>query len=89
MGRWVQDCERTAVKNAMRMLGMAVDMLEAVKQVQHPKTGKPIQMRIGIHTGSIVAGAMGCARVCGAVSVCTRVCVCVGGGGSCARAVGC
>ena len=52
----VQDINRTAGKNAVRMLGMAMDMLEALSCVLEPKSGQPIQMRIGIHTGSIVAG---------------------------------
>jgi class 3 adenylate cyclase len=36
---------------------MAFEMLDIVKTVEDPRTpGKPIEMRIGIHTGSIVAG---------------------------------
>lgn len=41
------------------MLRVAQDMLKKVKLVKHPKTNKPIQMRIGIHTGSIVGGVIG------------------------------
>ncbi len=55
-----QDYENSTAKNAARLLAMAFEMLEIVKTVSNPATGEPIQMRIGIHTGSIVAGAFLC-----------------------------
>jgi class 3 adenylate cyclase len=52
-----QEFEKSTAKNAARLLAMAFDMLDIVKTVEDPVTKEPIQMRIGIHTGSIVAGA--------------------------------
>jgi class 3 adenylate cyclase len=51
-----QDYEKSTSKNAARLLAMAFEMLDIVKTVEDPVTHEPIQMRIGIHTGSIVAG---------------------------------
>jgi hypothetical protein len=48
--------DRTAFKNAARLVAMAYEMLDVVRSVQHPKTHEPIEIRIGIHTGSLVAG---------------------------------
>jgi class 3 adenylate cyclase len=39
---------------------MAFEMLEIVKTIENPREpGNSIEMRIGIHTGSIVAGVRG------------------------------
>jgi hypothetical protein len=44
------------MNNAATMLCLAFEMLEKVSEVMDPLTQKPIEMRIGIHTGSIIAG---------------------------------
>lgn len=41
------------------LVKMAMDMLREVQKVEHPMTGEPIQMRIGIHTGTIIGGVIG------------------------------
>ncbi|CAH1256862.1 GUCY1B3 [Branchiostoma lanceolatum] len=38
---------------------MALDMLRSMKHLQDPSTGETLQIRIGIHTGAIVAGVIG------------------------------
>ena len=48
--------------HADRLAAFAVDMLEASKGVLRPDTGEPLQMRIGLHTGSVVAGVAGTTR---------------------------
>ena len=51
-----QDAETSTQKSAARLLAMAFEMLQIVRSVKDPRSGQPIEMRIGIHTGSIVAG---------------------------------
>jgi hypothetical protein len=41
------------------MVDVAMDMLDAILNIKHPGTGKPIVMRIGLHTGNIVGGVIG------------------------------
>ena len=41
------------------MVHFAVEMLEAMKQFRSISTGEQIQLRIGIHTGEVVAGVIG------------------------------
>ncbi|OQV13826.1 Soluble guanylate cyclase 88E [Hypsibius exemplaris] len=38
---------------------MALDMLEEVKTVMNPSTGRHIEIRIGVHSGTIVGGVVG------------------------------
>ena len=51
--------ESSSVNTAVTMLCLAFDMLKNVSKVLDPLTKKPIEMRIGIHTGSIIAGVIG------------------------------
>lgn len=46
-----------------KLLAMAVDMIQVVEKVQHPRTKRPIRMRIGIHTGKITAGVIGTTKL--------------------------
>ncbi|OQS01643.1 phospholipid-transporting ATPase [Achlya hypogyna] len=46
----------THLRNLIRM---ASDMQEEVQKVMDPNSGDPLQMRIGIHLGSIIAGVIG------------------------------
>ncbi|KAL8583442.1 hypothetical protein ACOMHN_044801 [Nucella lapillus] len=45
--------------HAPRMADFAMDMLEEVSRVISPATDQPIQIRIGIHSGPILAGVIG------------------------------
>jgi len=45
--------------HAERAAAMALDMLDAAKSFQGITTGKPISLRIGLHSGSVVAGIIG------------------------------
>lgn len=44
---------------ARTMVDVAMDMLDAIQNIKHPGTSKPIVMRIGLHTGNIVGGVIG------------------------------
>lgn len=45
--------------HAVKMLQMAISMICAVQSVRNPLTGRPIQMRFGLHTGRCVGGVIG------------------------------
>jgi len=45
--------------HAQAMAFMAIEMLEAMKQFKSISTGEEIQIRIGIHSGEVVAGVIG------------------------------
>ncbi|RQM25593.1 hypothetical protein B5M09_001368 [Aphanomyces astaci] len=47
---------RLHIRNLIRM---ATDMQREVAKVMDPNSGEPLQMRIGIHIGSIIAGVIG------------------------------
>jgi len=45
--------------HAEAMIHFAVEMLERIKQFKSISTGEQIELRIGIHTGEVVAGVIG------------------------------
>jgi class 3 adenylate cyclase len=48
--------------HADRLAAFAVDMLNASKRVLRPDTNEPLQIRVGLHTGSVTAGVAGTSR---------------------------
>ena len=38
---------------------MAFDMMDGISMLEDPGTGKNIEMRIGCHSGQVVAGVVG------------------------------
>ncbi|ELT99978.1 hypothetical protein CAPTEDRAFT_136948, partial [Capitella teleta] len=46
-------------RHAHDMANMALDMIMAAQRVNSPATGKPLQIRVGIHSGPVVAGVVG------------------------------
>lgn len=47
------------VNHAERVLNVAIGMLMESKCVLSPINGKPIRIRIGVHSGAVVAGVVG------------------------------
>ncbi|XP_069071535.1 guanylate cyclase soluble subunit beta-2-like [Pleurodeles waltl] len=45
--------------HAERVANFALGMIIAAKEVKNPVTGNPIQIRVGIHTGPVLAGVVG------------------------------
>jgi class 3 adenylate cyclase len=41
------------------MLRTAVEFVHTVRRTKHPRTGQPINVRIGLHCGSVVGGVIG------------------------------
>ncbi|XP_062417299.1 guanylate cyclase soluble subunit beta-2 [Pungitius pungitius] len=45
--------------HAQRVANFALGMKLAAREVYNPVTGKPIQIRVGVHTGPVLAGVVG------------------------------
>ncbi|XP_018319990.1 soluble guanylate cyclase 88E isoform X2 [Agrilus planipennis] len=47
------------VNHAERVCDMALDMVDAITDLKDPSTGQHLQIRVGIHSGAVVAGIVG------------------------------
>ncbi|XP_048511363.1 soluble guanylate cyclase 88E isoform X2 [Athalia rosae] len=45
--------------HADRVCDMALDMVEAITDLKDPSTGNHLQIRVGVHSGAVVAGIVG------------------------------
>ena len=43
----------------MKICDMAFDMMDAIRMLKDPDNGKEVEMRIGCHSGPVVAGIVG------------------------------
>lgn len=50
--------ERSEADHAVRVMNMAVDMIEAAKSITMPN-GQPLRIRVGVHSGPAFAGVIG------------------------------
>ncbi|EDV91343.1 soluble guanylate cyclase 88E [Drosophila grimshawi] len=45
--------------HAERVCDMALDMIDAITDLKDPSTGQHLRMRVGVHSGAVVAGIVG------------------------------
>ena len=55
----VAGCPNKAANHALKICDMAFDMMDGIKFLKVPGSGDDIHMRIGIHSGPVVAGVVG------------------------------
>ena len=48
-----------STNHAVKICDMAFDMMDGIRMLRDPGTGKDVQMRIGCHSGPVVAGIVG------------------------------
>ena len=48
-----------STNHAVKICDMAFDMMDGIRMLKDPGTGKDVQMRIGCHSGPVVAGIVG------------------------------
>ena len=55
----VAGCPVKATNHALKICDMAFDMMDGISMLKDPGTGKEVEMRIGCHSGPVVAGIVG------------------------------
>merc|ERR1711874_131601 len=55
----VAGCPNKAANHALKICDMAFDMMDGIKILKVPGSGDDIHMRIGVHSGPVVAGVVG------------------------------
>jgi Adenylate and Guanylate cyclase catalytic domain len=45
--------------HAEKVCDMALDMIEAITDLKDPSTGQHLKIRVGVHSGDVVAGIVG------------------------------
>merc|ERR1719447_788266 len=55
----VAGCPVKAANHALKICDMAFDMMDGIKILKVPGSGDDIHMRIGVHSGPVVAGVVG------------------------------
>ena len=55
----VGGCPVKSTNHALKICDMAFDMMDGIAIMKDPGTGKGVEMRIGCHSGSVVAGIVG------------------------------
>ena len=48
-----------STNHAVKICDMAFDMMDGISMLKDPGTGKEVHMRIGCHSGPVVAGIVG------------------------------
>ena len=55
----VAGCPVKATNHALKICDMAFDMMDGISMLKDPSNGEAIHMRIGCHSGPVVAGVVG------------------------------
>lgn len=55
----VAGCPVKVTNHALKICDMAFDMMDGIKMLRDPGTGDSVEMRIGCHSGPVVAGIVG------------------------------
>ena len=55
-------CPDKTTTHAQKICDMAFDMMDGITVMIDPGTGEPVRMRVGCHSGSVVAGIVGMKR---------------------------
>merc|ERR1719239_1364121 len=55
----VAGCPTKAANHAIKICDMAFDMMDGISMLKDPSNGEAIHMRIGCHSGPVVAGVVG------------------------------
>merc|ERR1712227_963936 len=55
----VAGCPNKAANHALKICDMAFDMMDGITMLKVPGSGDDIHMRIGVHSGPVVAGVVG------------------------------
>ena len=55
----VAGCPIKVQNHANKICDMAFDMMDSIKMLVDPGTGKDVEMRIGCHSSPVVAGVVG------------------------------
>ncbi|XP_076304227.1 soluble guanylate cyclase 88E-like isoform X1 [Tachypleus tridentatus] len=55
----VSGAPETDSKHSEKVCDMALDMIRVIGELHDPSTGKSLQIRVGIHSGMVVAGVVG------------------------------
>merc|ERR1711971_1069811 len=55
----VAGCPNKAANHAIKICDMAFDMMDGISMLKDPSNGEAIHMRIGYHSGPVVAGVVG------------------------------
>merc|ERR1719225_33141 len=55
----VAGCPVKAANHAIKICDIAFDMMDGISMLKDPSNGEPIHMRIGCHSGPVVAGVVG------------------------------
>ena len=55
----VAGCPVKTTSHAVKICDMAFDMMDSIRMLKDPGTGDAVEMRIGCHSSSVVAGIVG------------------------------
>ena len=55
----VAGCPVKTTSHAVKICDMAFDMMDSIRMLKDPGTGDAVEMRIGCHSSSVVAGVVG------------------------------